>query len=106
MHNVWSGSKSVVTFGLIKKACSTSAQNVNLRNHLKIHEVLHISLYQIFSFNLLEGNMDSLDFSNFDRKKKSVMEEIGNGKSKNSKLELQTTGTGHHIFLYIFLAGF
>ena len=50
--------------------------------------------------------MDSLDFSKFDRKKKSVMEEIGNGKSKNSKLELQTTRTEHHIFLYIFLAGF
>ena len=76
----------------------------NLRN--KYVHCTYISLYQIFSFNLLEVNIDGLDYSNFDRKKKSVMEEIGNGKSKNSKLELQTTGTGHHIFLYIFLAGF
>ena len=74
---------------------------------ISIYEICtYISLYQIFSFNLLEVNIGLLDFSDFDRSKKSVMEEIENWKSKNSKLELQTTETRHHIFLYLFLAGF
>ena len=51
---------------------------------ISIYEICtYISLYQIFSFWLLEGNIDGLDFSNFDRAKKSVIEEMGNLKIVN-----------------------